>query len=70
VKLQIESTDEVLDVDGVKCRIWRGVSERGVQCFVFVHRLAVHIDEDSEQFDRELLDQLTPGRVIPLNKIL
>jgi hypothetical protein len=70
MKLMIESTDQLTTMDGVPVRVWRGVTDRGVRCFVFVHRLAVHKDEDATQFDLELKETLPPGVAMSLRNIL
>jgi hypothetical protein len=70
MKLQIEATEQLTTIDGVPVRLWEGVTESGVCCKVFVHRIAVHNDEDSSQFEHELAEQLPPGRVIDLRHIL
>jgi hypothetical protein len=70
MKIMIESTDQLTQMDGVPVRVWNGTTESGVPCIVFVHRLAVHNDSDSKQFERELQEQLPPGRAIPLSAIL
>jgi hypothetical protein len=63
VKITIESTDQLTHMDGVPVRVWKGVTERGTECFVFVHRVAVR-DGQHAEFARELNEQLEPGRVI------
>ena len=70
LEIQITATDQITELDGVPCRVWSGVTARGVRCTLFVHRLAVHPDEDTAQFDAELREQLPPGRVVPLSQIL
>lgn len=70
MQLQIESTDEITSIKNVPVRVWKGFTEHGVPCLVFVHRIAVLNSEDQSQFDRELAEQLPPGRVVPLSHIL
>lgn len=70
MRLLIEATDQITRVDGVEARMWEGVTDRGTRCKVFVHRIAVHESEDSAEFDRELREQLPPGRHFPLSAIL
>ena len=70
MKIQIEATDKLTQIDGVPVRLWEGVTELGTKCKVFVHRIAVHKDEDSEQFDLELTEQMLPGRYVELRNIL
>jgi hypothetical protein len=70
LQLQIESTDQLTTFNGVPVRVWKGVTASGVECLVFVHRIAVHDSADSTQFEAELKEQLPPGRHIPLSAIL
>jgi hypothetical protein len=70
MKIEITSTDKTTTMDGVTVRVWEGVAEGGARCVVFVHRIAVHEDEDSTRFESELVAQLPPGRHLPLSLIL
>lgn len=56
MKITIESTDKLTHIEGVPVRVWEGVTEKGVKCFVFVHRIAVPVDKDCEQFRQELME--------------
>ena len=62
MQIQIEATADIVTIEGVECRRWKGTTESGVECEVFVHRIAVKNGDDSSQFDRELLEQVPPGR--------
>jgi hypothetical protein len=70
MKITIEATDQLTTIDGVPVRVWRGETEDGVPCQVFVHRIAVRYDQDCTRFDRELVSKLPPGRHIPLRLVL
>jgi hypothetical protein len=70
MKLTIEATDKLTQMDGVAVRVWTGRTESGIPCTVFVHRIAVSNSENSEQFDRELKEQLPPGRTFDLRQVL
>lgn len=70
MQIQIESTEQLTHMDGVPVRVWNGVTAEGVPCYVFVHRLAVRNTDDQSTFDRELQEQLPPGRVVPLAAVL
>jgi hypothetical protein len=50
MKIQMESTEHVITVDGVECRVWNAVTENNTQCFVFVHRIAVRRADDQQEF--------------------
>jgi hypothetical protein len=64
VKIQMEPTELITDLDGVECRLWNAVTERGTQCFVYAHRIAVPSDgtahpDDIKEFE-ELFEGWTP----------
>ncbi len=70
MQIAIESTDTLTTIEGVPVRLWEGVTANGVNCKVFVHRLAVHKDEDAEQFATELKKMRQPVESIPLRNFL
>lgn len=70
MKITITSTEHVTRINGVPVRYWEGVTERGIPCKVFVHRIAVDKGDDASQFEQELAEQLPPGLPIDLRLIL
>lgn len=72
MQLQIESTDLITSMDGVPVRLRKGRTADGMPCKVFVHRVFVlsHNDYDCEAFERDLQEQLPPGRTVPLAHVL
>ena len=70
VKITIESTNEITYVDGIRCRVWTGTTERGIACFVFAIRLAVRSDLDTTEFERELLEMDPPTQPIIVSEQL
>lgn len=58
MKLTLENTDQIVTIDPqmqlVKGRVWDGVTENGVRVQCIIIRVAVHKDDDSSQFEREL----------------
>jgi hypothetical protein len=70
MKIAIEATEKLTQMDGVPVRLWEGVTEQGTLCKVFVHRIAVHKSQDAETFDRELKEQVPPGVHMSLRDIL
>lgn len=70
MRLLIESTSVTTRIDNVPVRMWEGITESGVRCKVFVHRLVARDGEHAE-FERELREQLEPAELfIPLAKVL
>jgi len=70
MKITMEATEKITRLEGVPVRLWEGVTESGIKCQVFVHRIAVHLDQDPTEFERELKEQMPPGQVFSLRDIL
>ncbi len=63
MKLTIENTGEMCELDGVPCRVWKGTSDKGVGVIAFIHRIAVEENADHTQFEAELNEQPPPADV-------
>lgn len=62
MKITIESTNKIVKTpEGRDARVWEGVTEAGVKCYLLVSQIAVHKDADNAQFEKELREQ--PPRV-------
>ena len=77
MKVTLESTTKIVDlvIDGktVPARVWQGTTEGGVRCHAFITRIAVHEDDDPEEFNRELIEKAQPRPeidAIPLRMIV
>ena len=73
VKIQIESTTKIVNVNGVPARIWEGATESGIPVHCYVTRIAVPNDADHAEFERELQEHAAPStdvQAIPLSLIL
>lgn len=70
MEIMIKSTDELTTIDGVPVRVWRGTTERGAGCLVFVHLIAVAEEQDRSEFQRELKEQLPPAQLARLEDVL
>lgn len=60
MKITIESTDKVVELNGVPARLWQGATDSGIQCHAFITRVGVDKNADTSQFERELLEQTAP----------
>lgn len=60
MKASIESTEQLIKINGVPARVWTGVTERGIPIQLAITRAAVHRDEDASQFEAELSEQHAP----------
>lgn len=63
MRMYIESTEVLVNVDGVECRLWEGTTENGVDCKVLIHRIAVSEKEDQSEFEK-LLPKVQPNAVV------
>jgi len=73
MKITIESTSKIVELNGVPCRVWEGTTAGGVKMHAFVTRVAVHKNDDASEFERELKEQRTPSPevdAIPLRMVL
>lgn len=61
MKITLESTTQIVEVNGIKCRVWEGVTERGIKVQALIPRIAAHKDSDLQQFEAELEEQRPPS---------
>jgi len=69
MRIQIEPTEMLVEVNDVQARVWNGITEGGTQVFVFVYRLAVRANEDVLAFENELI-AMPELRVTPIKELL
>ena len=75
MRITIESTEKIVELNGVPARVWEGESESGIPVICFVTRIMVPETEriDHSEFQRELSEQRPPSaevKAIPLRLIL
>lgn len=76
MKATIESTEKIIEFDGIPARVWEGTTESGVKVHMYVTRVAISTEEKIENieiFQRELEQQKAPSaetQAIPLRMIL
>lgn len=61
MKITIEPTQEICVINGVRCRAWRGVTDKGVDCVVFIATIAISLnaagaEEAAAAFSKELTE--------------
>ena len=54
MKITIESTEKIVTLNGIDCRVWEGETERGIKLHCFIPRIGVARDQD---FEQELKEQ-------------
>ncbi len=73
MKVTIESTSKVVELDNVPARVWEGQTESGIAVHCYITRISVASEEDTEQFEQELQGCKAPSaeiEAIPLRMIL
>jgi hypothetical protein len=71
--ITVHQTDKIVELDGVKCRIWEGTTAKGVPMHAYIPRVAVANDQDASEFERDLKEQRPPSaalEAIPLRMVL
>jgi hypothetical protein len=63
MRVQAESTDELVELSAGPCRLWRGQTEGGIPCFLAVRTIAVPDSVDLTEFDRDLLVNPDPPSI-------
>jgi hypothetical protein len=62
--LTLESTDEIVTLNGVQCRRWLGTTAKGITCHVYVQFIAVPDGQEAE-FAAELTEKAEPEGFSP-----
>ncbi len=73
MKLTIEQTSKIVELNGVPARIWEGHTESGIPVHCYITLVAVRDELDRSQFEKELRWQKAPSAemgAIPLRMIL
>lgn len=71
MKVTIESTTKITELDGVPARIWEGETESGIKVHCFITRIAIDkYEKRVDEFENELQEQKKPSVVYPLSMIL
>jgi len=73
MKIEIESTETIIELDGVPARVWEGHTKSGIKVHCFVTRISPQTNENIEQFEEELKEQRAPSADViayPLRMVL
>lgn len=64
MKITVESTEKIVELHGVSCRIWEGVSEKGVPLYAYIPRVSfTGAAAAAAEFERDLEEQAAPREV-------
>ena len=54
MKIILESTPQIIDVNGIKSRLWEGKTESGIDIHCLIIRIAVNTESNQTEFEKEL----------------
>jgi len=57
MQIEIESTEKIVELNGVPARVWEGKTKTGIQVHCFVTRISPQTHDNIEQFEKELKEQ-------------
>lgn len=67
MRVILESTTKVVNVNGVPARIWQGKTESGIEVHAFITRIAINKNESrKEEFEEELIQCSPPSADVDL----
>lgn len=61
MKITIESTSKLVQLNGVPARIWEGKTESGIPVHCFITRIAAPLEEDQTEFLQQLQEHKAPS---------
>lgn len=73
MKVVLESTTKLVELNGVPARLWSGTTDSGLEVHAFVTRICTPRDCDQAQFQAELRECAAPRpeiEAIPLRLVL
>jgi hypothetical protein len=73
MKITIENTTKIVELNGVPARIWEGHTDTGIPVHCFVTRIGVSREANVDAFEIELKEQRAPSAAVesyPLRLVL
>lgn len=64
MRITLESTTKLVEVNGVPARIWEGATESGIPIHAYVTRVAVEEGQNQEEFERQLQSHRVPSPAV------
>lgn len=61
MKIILQNTERIVDVNGIKSRLWEGVTEKGILIHCLIIRIAVNSESNHTEFEKELLSCSPPS---------
>ncbi len=57
MKVTLNSTTLITELNGIPCRVWEGETETGIKCHAYITRIAIDKDEPRAwEFEKKLIE--------------
>lgn len=60
MKVTVESTPKIVEINGVPARVWQDQTEGGIPVIAFLTRIAAERDQDLAEFEADLQEHAQP----------
>ena len=70
MEIRMTPTPTLTKINGCWCRVWEGVTGKGVKCFVFVNTISAMRSDDLTEMDKELVELGVPQEIKELKDVL
>lgn len=64
MKVTLESTTKIVELNGIRARVWEGTTETGVPVQAYISRISCDVEADRSQFEAELAEQRVPSAAV------
>lgn len=54
MKLTLEPTSKIVNINGARCRVWEGVTAKGIRVHAHIALVGVNRESDASELDAEL----------------
>lgn len=65
MRMTMRSTPRFVLIDGVRCRVWEGITDRAIKVEVYVRGIRSNADDDLGELDAELTEMPLPSISVP-----
>lgn len=61
MRVTLTSTTKIVEVDGVRTRVWEGHTAAGIVCHAYIALIAADLDSDVSEFEADLVEHAAPS---------
>ena len=73
MKISIQNTDKIVELNGVPARVWEGETDSGISVHCFMTRISPQTHDNIDAFEKELIETSAPSPGVlayPLKMVL